>query len=299
MTRLATPKSPSAENAHYAKDRLNGETRLYGVLGHPVAQSLSPAMHNAAFRATGLNAAYLPFPVAPHLLNEAVKGLVAVGVGGFNLTVPHKTAILPLLDEILPEARAVGAVNTVRNDNGRLIGANTDGVGLLASLEKDLAFTPHGKTVLMLGAGGAARGIAFALLTSGVGRLVIANRTMEKAEALAADCQTHFPQQQVDPAALDNLAGLAPHLLVQTTTVGMGDGKSPLDLEPLGVSDAVVDIIYHPLETPLLAQAKKLGLATCNGIGMLLYQGTAAWRFWTDREPPVEVMRKALLEAMG
>ncbi len=274
---------------------LNGASAVYGLLGHPVAHSLSPAMHNAAFRALGINAVYVPFPVA---------GLCSVEVRGFNLTVPHKTAIVPLLAELTPEASAIGAVNTVRNDpshpGGRLAGTNTDGIGFLRSLEQDLGFDPREREVLLLGAGGAARAIAFALLEAGAARLVIANRTVERAQALAADCAKAHPGAAVEGRGMDGLSGLAPHLLVNSTTVGMGDGRSPVaELAPLGVREAVAEIVYHPLETPLMRQAQAAGLATTNGIGMLLHQGAAAFTFWTGREAPVDVMRAALLKAMG
>lgn len=289
---------PPAGPAPDRPDWPNGATRLYGVMGHPVSQSLSPAMHNAAFRALGLNAAYVAFPVAPEHLSEAVLGLAAAGVEGFNLTVPHKTAILPLLHEVRPEARAIGAVNTVRHEGSRLVGTNTDGAGFLHALADDLAFEVRGRRVLVVGAGGAARGIAFALLEAGAGALVIANRTRGRAEALAADCRTRFPAASVEAAGLDEVAGAAPDLLVQTTSVGMGDGQSPLELAPVGVREAVADIIYHPPETPLLTQARALGLRGANGIGMLLHQGALAFRFWTGQEPPVPVMREALLAAL-
>lgn len=277
---------------------LSGSTHVYGILGHPVAQSLSPAMHNAAFAALGLDAVYVPFPCPPDALRTAVAGLSAAGVRGFNATVPHKTAVLPLLNEVLPEARAIGAVNTVRIDKGRLTGTNTDGAGFLLSLTHDLALAPAGKSVLLLGAGGAARAIAYALLGAGVERLAIANRTLRRAEALVTDCRTRFPGMAVDAVALEGVPGSAPDLLVNSTSVGMGDGASPVALEAVGVREAVIDIVYHPLETPLLAAAKAQGLRCTNGIGMLLYQGAAAFQFWSGREPPVDVMREALLGAI-
>ena len=282
-----------------APPALDGATAVYGILGHPVRQSLSPAMHNAAFGSLSINAAYLPFPTPPEKLEAAVSGLSAADVKGFNLTTPHKTAILPMLAEIRPAARAIGAVNTVRNDGGRLSGANTDGEGFLRSLAEDLSFDPAGKEALLLGAGGAARAIAFALLGAGVSRLVIANRTPARAESLAADCRGQHSGPAIEAASINDLAGGAPHLLVNATTVGMGDGNGPGALEALCVREAGAGIVYHPLETPLLTQARALGLTHTNGIGMLLYQGAAAFTFWTGREAPVKVMRAALLEAAG
>ncbi len=286
---------------------IDGATRLYGILGHPVASSLSPAMHNAAFAALSLNAAYLPFPVAPEDLPQAVAGLVAAGIGGFNLTVPHKQAILPLLQEITPAARTIGAVNTVRCEGGKLIGTNTDGEGFLLSLEREIGWKPAGQTVTLLGAGGAARGIAFSLLESGVEALTILNRTPERAQELAADCRAHFggnsPGGQVTAGALEPGAPMASDLLINATTLGMGDGANPVDLQEVGFQGAgfqgaVADIVYAPLETPLLAQARQMGLRQVNGLGMLLHQGALAFTFWTGREAPLEVMRQALMEGL-
>jgi shikimate dehydrogenase len=277
---------------------IGGATLVYGLLGHPVRHSLSPAMHNAAFRALHLDAVYVAFPVAPEQLATAVAGLAAVGVPGFNLTVPHKRAILPLLSEVLPAARSIGAVNTVRVEGARLLGTNTDGSAFLRSLAEDLALDPAGADVLLLGAGGAARAIAFALLGAGVGRLRIANRTAARAEALAADCRAGIRGAPVETLAWERTAGAAPDLLVNATSVGMGDGRSPQPLEGLGVREAVVDVVYRPAETPLLAAARAQGLRCSNGIGMLLHQGAAALQFWIEREPPLEAMRAALLAAL-
>lgn len=277
---------------------IHGGTRVYGLLGQPVAHTLSPAMHNAAFRALGLDSVYVAFPVDPEQFGTAISGLAAAGVAGFNLTVPHKSAILPLLTDITPEARAVGAVNTVRCEDGKLHGTNTDGTGFLLSLEHDLGIHPGGKTVLLVGVGGAGRAIAFSLLASDVERLIIANRTVERAQALALEFGKSFPKSRIECVGLNSVAGLKPHLLVQATPVGMGDGANPVELERIGVSEAVVDIVYHPLETPLLTEAGRLGLPYANGIGMLLYQGVAAFRFWTGEEPPVTVMLEALMDSM-
>ena len=273
---------------------IDGATRIYGILGHPVRSSLSPAMHNAAFRALGINAAYVPFPVSAEHFPEVVRALLLAGVSGFNLTVPHKIAILPLLADITPEARAIGAVNTVRCENGSMAATNTDAEGFRLSLENDLAWQPAGKRVLLLGAGGAARAIAFSLLPAGLGELGVANRTPARAEALASDCRAAQPGTKVGALELAATAGWAPELLVNATSVGMGDGKSPVELAGLKVREAVLDIVYTPVETPLLAEAARLGLARANGLGMLLYQGWLAFRFWTGQEAPLEVMRAAL-----
>ncbi|MCZ6552809.1 MAG: shikimate dehydrogenase [SAR324 cluster bacterium] len=276
---------------------IDGETRLYGILGHPVSHTISPPMHNAAFRALGHNAVYLPFPVPPERLEAAVAGLRSVGVRGLNVTVPHKTAVVPLLAELTPAARAIGAVNTLRLDTGGWCGTNTDGTGFILSLQHDLGWHAEGKRVLMLGAGGAARSIGRHLLQEGAARLTIANRTPERAVALA-EAMARDPGGTVECLPLDGLAGAAPDLLVNTTTVGMGDGRAPADLAPVGVREAVIDIVYAPPVTPLLEQARALGLAHTNGLGMLLYQGVAAFEFFTGAEAPVEAMRAALEAAL-
>jgi shikimate dehydrogenase len=277
---------------------INGETKLYGLLGWPVGASLSPAMHNAAFQALGINAVYVPFPTPPERFADAVRGLAAAGVGGFNLTVPHKSAILPLLRHVEPHAAAMGAVNTVRCEASGMSGTNTDGVGFMLSLRNDLQWDAQGKRVLMLGAGGAARGIAHSLLAAGIAELLIANRTLARGRELAAECTARYPRARIAAIGLSEAAGRSPHLLVNTTTVGMADGQCPVDLAAVQVADAVVDIVYHPLETPLLAQAQALGLACTNGVGMLLYQGVAAFHYWTGVEPPEPVMRQALEAAL-
>jgi shikimate dehydrogenase len=193
-------------------------------------------------------------------------------------------------------------VNTVRCEAApggiRLTGTNTDGAGILRSLDLDLRFDPRGKQVLLLGAGGAARGIAHALLGAGAATLWIANRTRAHARALADALKARFPQSEIEALGLSDAAGLGPHLLINATTVGMGDGRSPVRLVPLGVKEAVVDIVYHPAETPLLREAESLGLACTNGIGMLLYQGCAAFEFWTHQRAPEGPMRQALIAAL-
>jgi len=189
------------------------------------------------------------------------------------------------LQGVEPAAAAMGAVNCIRNEGGLLHGTNTDGEGFLLSLRHDLRWNPAGKRVLLLGAGAA--------------ELWIANRTLAHAEALAGECAAHHREARVTALALETAGGHAPHLLVNSTTVGMGGGGSPVALAALGVQEAVVDIVYHPLLTPLLAQAKALGLPCTNGVGMLLYQGVAAFRFWTGQDPPEAVMRAALEAALA
>ena len=280
---------------------INGETELYGIIGHPVRHTLSPVIQNAALRALGLNAVYLPLPVAPEHVREALLGLAAVGAKGLNVTVPHKQAVIPCLLELTPEAAAIGAVNCLRLGEGGYEGTNTDGTGFMLSLQEDLAWYPQGKRVLLLGAGGAARAIGWHLLKEGVSRLTIANRTFERAQELARDLRAD-PGGEVDAVPLDAVGGLGPHLLVNATSVGMGDGHAPVRLRTVEVTEGVIDIVYRPFSTPLLEQARELGLPRANGLGMLLYQGAAAFRYFAGLEAPVAAMREALhqaLEAQG
>ncbi|HEY8418229.1 MAG TPA: shikimate dehydrogenase [Limnochordales bacterium] len=282
---------------------LSGETVVVGIIGWPVAHSLSPQMHNRAFAHLDMNWVYVPFPVQPADVETAVAGLRAVGVRGFNVTVPHKTAVIPYLDRLTPAAATIGAVNTVINQDGYLVGDNTDGIGFVRSLREEAAFDPAGSRVCILGAGGAARAVAFALAEAGAVRVAIANRTVARAEELAAA----VARQGVQTAALpldgpelaEELAGA--DLLVQTTPAGLkggGDDRLPVREDWLRPPLIVCDIVYNPPITPLLAAARRRGLRIVPGWGMLLYQGTAAFERWTGRPPPVAVMRQALLEAL-
>jgi shikimate dehydrogenase len=280
---------------------IDGDTQVYGIIGYPVRQTLSPVIQNAALRALGLNAVYLPFPVAPEYVREALLGLAAVGVKGLNVTVPHKQAVIPCLTGLTAEAAAIGAVNCLRLVDGGYEGTNTDGIGFMLSLREDLNWHPRGKRVLMLGAGGAARSIGWHVLKEGAARLTIANRTFERAQDLARDLRAD-PGGEVDAVPFDAVSGQGPHLLVNATSVGMGDGHAPVRLRTVEVTEGVIDIVYRPHSTPLLEQARELGLPRANGVSMLLYQGVAAFEYFTGREAPVAVMREALhraLEAKG
>ncbi len=269
--------------------------RHFAVIGHPIAHSLSPQMHESAFKALGLDADYLRFDVHPQQLGDAVLGLKALGFAGWNVTLPHKEAVMPYLDELTLEAQRIGAVNTVKREGSRLIGHNTDGGGFLRSVESLLGDV-QGKRAVILGAGGAARGVAFALAGQGM-KLEILNRTPERAKRLAQD----LPQTdgEADWGRLEEgqwLPGL--DLLVQTTSVGLRGETYPISLQGIAKHALVVDIIFNPWETSLLQEARKLGCQTLNGLDMLLYQGVLAWEFWFEKEAPVEVMRKALLSAL-
>ncbi|HJV34802.1 shikimate dehydrogenase, partial [Geomonas sp.] len=229
---------------------ISGKTTLTGIIGYPVSHSLSPLMHNAAFAALSLDWVYVPFPVAPERLAEGVRGLAALGVAGFNVTIPHKVAIIPLLDRIAPEAELIGAVNTVQVKDGLLTGYNTDGIGLLAALEGKLGFTPSGRSVLVLGAGGAARSALVSLALAGASRIDIVNRSLEKGEELAAELGGRL-SVTLAAAGLERLADAGYlkefDLIVNTTSVGMaGDSFPGLSLAGLKSGAVLYDMVYAP-----------------------------------------------------
>ncbi len=278
--------------------RITGTTRVVGLLGYPVEHSFSPIIHNAAFRELGLEYVYLPFPVKPAGLARAVRGLFQAGVRGLNVTVPHKERVMDCLDEIDDYARALGAVNTVVLERGRLKGYNTDGQGFISSLQA-AGFNPGGRTFLVLGAGGAARAVAFALAGSGVRKIYIANRTLKRAEQLAG-ALTHLLPVEAVALSENALQGIIPRCdcLVNTTTVGMYPHVSdiPLAGELLHPGLAVVDLVYNPVKTRLLAAAERKGCLVVTGLGMLVYQGAASFKLWTGKQAPVKVMMKVLTE---
>ena len=283
---------------------IDGHTKVVGVMGWPVEHTLSPAMHNAAFKATGLNWRYLPLPVHPDRLGQAVHGLRALGFAGCNVTVPHKQAVMGYLDEITAEAKAIGAVNTILvQADGRMTGHNTDADGFLRSLV-GRGLQPEGKRTVVIGAGGAARAVAYALASAGT-PITILNRTLSRAEYLVADLASLFPSLSLrslslTPGTLRQEVTSA-DLLVNTTSLGMWphvDGSPWPDEFPLPVSLTVFDLVYNPLETRLMRQARKAGARAIGGLEMLVYQGVAAWELWTGQKAPVEMMITAAKVAL-
>lgn len=284
--------------------RIMGHTQVAGVIGWPIEHSLSPAMHNAAFAALGLDWCYVPFGVPPERLVEAVRGLRALGVRGVNATVPHKEALLPLVDELTPEAEAIGAVNTLLFRAGGILGHNTDAAGFLRALH-EAGFDPAGCKALVLGAGGAARGVVYALVSVGA-RVILLNRTEERAEALAAALRSRLPQADLTtgpltPGAIEHhLDGL--DLVVNATTLGMWPHveASPWPARlPFPRRAFCYDLVYTPRETHFMHQARSVGAQAASGLGMLVHQGAEAFALWTGVQPPVEVMRAACEEALG
>ena len=268
---------------------IDAETRLYGVIGNPVRHSLSPVIHNGAFQRMGLNAAYLAFEVKN--LEEAVKGIKGLGIGGVSVTIPFKTRIIPFLDGLDEVAGKIGAVNTVRNEGGRLIGYNTDWSGALGALEEKVGLT--GKKVLLLGAGGAARAIAFGLKERGC-RVFIGNRSPEKSAALAEELgMAHRPLPLAGRVDAD--------VLVNATSAGMSpnDGESPVPKEALSREMTVMDIVYKPLKTRLLSEAEEQGCRTIDGMEMLARQGAQQIEIWTGMRPDLGQIKEDLRRALN
>lgn len=268
------------------------------LLAYPAGHSISPTMHNAAFKHLGLAYHYAAYEVAPENLESAIAKLREPNVAGANVTVPHKQAVIPYMDSLSDVAKQIGAVNTIVNKNGLLHGHNTDASGYLRSLE-DVNFNLQDKTVVMIGAGGAARAVLYGLLQAKAKQVYIYNRTTEKAIELAND----FVQMgAVDVKTIDNLKDsiLGCQLLVNTTSVGMvkngADPRvSPIPDDYLPKEGLVSDIIYKPRQPRLLANAAKAGLATQHGLGMLVYQGAYSFKEWTNVDAPTEVMFDSLV----
>lgn len=280
---------------------ISARTRVCGLIGDPVEHSVSHYMHNAAFHKMGLDFVYLPFRVTKEVLAEAVNGLRALNIQGMNVTLPHKIAVIPLLDEIDELARKIGAVNTIVNEDGWLKGYNTDASGFLKMLSAG-NINVEGKNVLVLGAGGACRAIAFILTDRGAS-LSLINRRLAPAAELADWIFQEF-RRKIDVMELGpgNLAaGLSQaDILINTTSVGMSPGSNAtLVPENLLRKDlSVIDIIYNPVRTRLLQEAEHRGAAVLSGLEMLVWQGAAAFELWTAKKAPVEEMRQAAASAL-
>ena len=295
---------------------INTATRLCAVLGSPIRHSASPAMHNAAFAALGLNWRYLAFEVDPKNLRAAIDGAKAMGFSGLNLTVPHKLLAMEMVDALDTSAKRWGAVNTIRFEGRteksdwlplrefsghppaeiRSVGFNTDADGLADSLREDLNFEPRGAKVLVLGAGGAGRVAALKLASENVSELFLVNRTFSKNSSLGGEISRQFPSVYV---SLDypKDSHVKMDLVINATTLGLQAGDaSPLDEKSFSLAQAraVYDMIYQPSETRLLAVANRAGCKTANGVGMLVHQGAKAFEIWTGQPAPAAVMRRAV-----
>ena len=272
-------------------------TGLYGLLGHPLGHSMSPLMHNTAFRALRINAAYMPFEVPKESLKGTVQILREIGLRGANVTIPHKEAIIPLLDGLDAPARAIGAVNTLVNKNGRLIGYNTDAIGFIGAL-KAAGVRLKGSSALILGAGGAARAAVYGLLGAGA-HVAVANRTRKRALGL----KRHLQARSIDVIDLKAASNIMAHtdLLVNCTPVGMSGflAKSPVPSKHLHSGLAVLDMVYNPVRTPLLALAQKKGALTIPGMEMFIRQGMESFRLWTGKSMPLDTIQRSLLRSMS
>lgn len=278
--------------------------KVVGLIGYPLGHSVSPAMHNSAFTVLGLDFEYVPFEIESRDLLEGVNGLRALHVAGFNVTVPYKEKIISLLDEVTEVARVIGAVNTVLNQDGRLIGYNTDGAGFIASLKEDAKTDPKDKNVVVLGAGGASRAICVMLAENKVNSLTLADLDEDRAQDLAAYVNSYFGTKVKSlPAKSAELpkAIKKADILVNCTPIGMRPkiDQSPLPKNTkLSAKTLVYDLVYNPQETKLLKEAKAAGCKTCSGLGMLVRQGSLAFTIWTGEEAPVNIMSKAAEQAL-
>jgi len=277
---------------------INGQTKLVGLIGYPIEHSLSPAMHNSAFAALNLNWCYVPLPVPPGRLKEAVVGLRALSFVGANVTVPHKEAVMSYLDHVAPEAQAIGAVNTIVVREGQGIGYNTDWLGFLTALGES-GFDSQGKQAVVLGAGGAARAVVYALAQAGA-QVTVLNRTPARAQALIQDFSLLFSSLPLSLQTLEKQTAEA-HLLVNATPVGIWpEVDKSLWPENLAFPGhlCVFDLVYNPHETKLLQQARRAGAKVIGGLGMLVHQGAAAFELWTGEKAPVETMYEAARKAL-
>lgn len=283
------------------KNDLSHHTLLLGVMGDPIGHSKSPAMHNIALEASGIPGMYVPLHVKPEQLAEAVAGTKALGFSGFNVTIPHKVEMLKLMDELDESAVCCGAVNTVVIQDGKLKGYNTDGIGYVRSLKEELNSELSGKHITILGAGGAARGVVYALLREQPANVTVINRTVDKAEQLATEFSNDNLQVQSGSyEALDKVLSQT-DILINTTSIGMSPNSDETPLEQSRIPEGIIvsDLIYNPLETRFLREAKSRGCTVVGGLGMFVYQGAYAYEYWTGQPAPVSVMRSALLEAMN
>ena len=280
------------------KGPIDAATQVYGIFGSPVRHSLSPLIHNSQFKRLKMNAAYLAFEVSPDSLGLAFEAIRSLGIRGVNLTIPHKEDALNFIDEIPEDVdRCVSALNTVVNRDGKLYGYNTDVPGFLVALKEDLSFNPEGKTALVLGAGGAARGVVSALARARAERIFVCNRTQERAEGLRDYLGVFFPETELETvSAIDLLREEKIDLVVNATSLGMKNGDAlPMNLKTLSKQPRVYDLVYSAKLSPFLEEAKKLGLSYADGAGMLAAQAALSFELWTGQK---EGVRESMLEIL-
>ena len=272
--------------------------KWFAVIGDPIAQSKSPEMHNSWFEDLQIDASYIPLQVREQNLQQAVASLKLLGASGWNVTIPHKQAIIPFLDELDEMAAKMGAVNTVvHTEDGKLKGYNTDGTGFVRSLEEVIGSSLRNEAVLVIGAGGAARGIVHALNALGYTNITVANRTIEKAQVIIDEIGLGVAESLTQAEA--NLAHFK--IFVQTTPAGMttGDIDLPFSMEQFPKQAIAADIVYNPLMTPFLRAAKEKQATIVNGLGMFVHQGATAFEYWLGQYPNTTAMRQKLTEQLG
>ena len=279
-------------------------TKFVGLIGYKLKHSISPQFQQAAFDYLRLDISYEVWETAKDELPKVVEGIRDPSKLGANVTIPYKEAVLPLLDDVDNDARRIGAVNTIVNRGDKLIGYNTDASGFMRALNED-GFSPRNKRVVLLGAGGVARAVGFALVDAGVKKLVILNRTQSRGEALAWDLKVSDAEVVAlswkDGKTLTALGEC--ELLVNGTSVGMkdsaGEGRSPIGIGLIPKRALVYDVVYNPIETPLLAAAKKAGARTLGGLPMLVHQGAASFELWTGKSAPIDIMMRVAKRALA
>jgi shikimate dehydrogenase len=283
-------------------------TKFVGLIGHKLSHSISQQFQQAAFDHLGLDIRYQVWDTARDELPDIVEGLRDDSRLGANVTIPYKEAVLSLLNKVDKDARRIGAVNTIVKRDDKLVGYNTDAGGFIRALEEEGGFDPRGKRVVLIGAGGAARAVSFALIDAGVRSLVILNRSIERGRELAKDLKWDLKDSDIEVIALSwkdgrTLTALSGcDLLVNCTSVGMKDsaseGKSPLSMGLIPKRALVYDVVYNPLETPLIVAAKKAGAHTLGGLPMLVYQGAESVELWTGKAAPIDIMMKVAKRAL-
>ncbi|MFQ5574982.1 MAG: shikimate dehydrogenase [Terriglobia bacterium] len=277
---------------------IDGSTQLTGIVGHPLTYTLSPLLHNTAFREAGLNWRYLPFPIEEAAFDLAIPALEALGFAGANVTIPFKERAVVYVDDLEGPAAKLKAVNTLLFSRGRVIGYNTDGAGFLSALE-DASFRPDGKRAVIAGAGGAGKAAALALAAAGAAKIYLVNRSPERARGLQALIERSAPSAAVELALTEGDLRSAvsdSDLVVNATPVGMTGHADETGLANAGIrkGQLVYDLVYWPPQTPLLKEAGRVGAARINGLEMLLYQAAEAFTIWTGQQAPIQRMRAAL-----
>jgi shikimate dehydrogenase len=277
---------------------IGGATHVAGVIGWPITHSLSPAIHNAAFAAAGVDWTYVPLPVAPGAMRAAADGLVALGFRGANVTMPHKTQSASLADELSEDARRLQAVNTFVVNGERLDGHNTDAPGFDRFVRRDAGFDPAGRSALVFGTGGAARAVALALASGGLALLSVAARDTSRADDLVATVRDLQVEVDIEVVPFGGAEGLARDLVVNATPLG-SDGATAPPLPALHEGVLVVDLLYHPAQTPLQVAARDAGADAFGGLGMLLHQAALSYELWTGGPAPLDVMSAAAVTALA